>query len=267
MDGIEIINKEKYSIYYIGYLSDDFKKAIRDHLALMCHGKDEVDSGHIYASYKSTIKEFLIRFNGKTDEQKKGQVGELLTHLIIRTQLPAYEICSPFFNMEERSAKKGFDIIIFKDMELWINEVKSGEPTSSEQPTTKLANLLNSAETDLADRINVKEKGLSLWLEAINGAKKIVSEKCNKKDSIIEILRTVSDDSSTDGLSSQDSNVILSAVLFNRMENRFEEDVVERVYEEIVDRNAFKSLYIIAIQEQAYQDVALFLQDEAKINE
>lgn len=268
MDGITSIKKDKYSIIYIECLSEEFKDSIREHLALMCHGKDEVDSGHIYANYKTTLKEFNKRLNEKSDKQKKGQIGELLTHLIIRTELPDYEICSPLFNMEERSAKKGFDLIIIKEDELWLNEVKSGEASVKEKPNTKINNLIKKAADDLIERVDNKDKALPLWMEAINGARKIVSDKNgNKKNAIIEILQKSADNASSCDTEPLKYNVILSGVLFNNISNKFEENIIKEKYAEIDEMNAFQSLFVIAIQEQAYQDVVQFLEDEVDYNE
>lgn len=55
-------------------------------------------------------------------------IGELLVHIILELE-GKYSTASPFFNMEESSFKKGFDIVLFEEdsKELWITETKSGE--------------------------------------------------------------------------------------------------------------------------------------------
>ncbi len=35
-------------------------------------------------SYKATVQEFLKRYENKTEKIKKGLIGELLTHIIIK---------------------------------------------------------------------------------------------------------------------------------------------------------------------------------------
>ncbi len=55
-------------------------------------------------------------------------LGELLSHVIILKLFPNFEVVSPFFNMEEKSIRKGFDLLLYEAStnNIWITEVKSG---------------------------------------------------------------------------------------------------------------------------------------------
>ena len=53
-------------------------------------------------------------------------VGELLVHTIFSNYFQDYQSLSPFFNLEENNIKKGFDLVLLKNNEIWINEVKAG---------------------------------------------------------------------------------------------------------------------------------------------
>lgn len=128
------VTKEDYSdyvLYYIDSISEELKKEIRNRLVAVCHGADQAKSSSKIYSYKETIKEFIKRYQSNknaSEERKKGMIGEVLIHVILEIE-GRFTAASPFFNMEECSFKKGYDIALFeKDTnELWIAEVKSGE--------------------------------------------------------------------------------------------------------------------------------------------
>ena len=65
-------------------------------------------------------------------------VGELLFHVLMSIE-NEYIATSAFFNLEERSFKKGFDLSFFsvENQELWIAEVKSGEKKKSQSNQTQ----------------------------------------------------------------------------------------------------------------------------------
>lgn len=73
--------------------------------------------------------------------------------------------------MEERSIKKGYDVVLTEvnNPNLWITEVKSGKLHSNKSSNQTMNDLLGTAKRDLKERLN--EENISLWLEAINGAK------------------------------------------------------------------------------------------------
>ncbi len=59
-------------------------------------------------SYK-VMKEFVKRYktnNDASEDRKKGMIGELLVHVVLEIE-GRFTTASPFFNMEERSFKKG----------------------------------------------------------------------------------------------------------------------------------------------------------------
>ncbi|MGO1435847.1 MAG: hypothetical protein ACTHV4_09690 [Canibacter sp.] len=73
-----------------------------------------------------------------------------------------------FFNKEERSLKKGFDLTFLEEgtSRIWYAEVKSGEPSSDETPAAKAADLLNAAARDLIGKLTSSDRA-SLWDSAI----------------------------------------------------------------------------------------------------
>ena len=134
MEFIRGVIKEDYSdyiIYFIEALSDELKQEIRNRLVAVCHGADQAQSSLKIYSYKETVKEFVKRYKTNKDaseDRKKGMIGELLVHVVLEIE-GRFTTASPFFNMEERSFKKGYDVALFETAtnELWIAEVKSGD--------------------------------------------------------------------------------------------------------------------------------------------
>lgn len=129
---IQGVTKEEnsdYVLYFIENLSDELKEEIRNRLVAVCYGADQAQSALKIYSYKETVKEFVKRYKNNSsisEDRKKGMIGELLVHVILELE-GRFTTASPFFNMEERSFKKGYDLALFEGAtnELWIAEVKS----------------------------------------------------------------------------------------------------------------------------------------------
>ena len=136
MELISGVIKEEYSnyvLYFIDNLSEELKCEIRNRLVAVCHGEDQADSTYGIYSYRSTVREFIKRYkanDNKSENRNKGMIGELLVHIILALE-GRFMITSPFFNMEERSFKKGYDITLYEldSAELWITESKVRYPS------------------------------------------------------------------------------------------------------------------------------------------
>ena len=177
MNLISGVLKEDYSdyvLYFVESLSDELKQEIRSRLSAVCHGVDQAQSAAKIYSYKETAKEFVKRYKSDknaSEKRKKGMIGELLVHIILEIE-GRFTTASPFFNMEERSFKKGYDVALFEEKtnELWIAEVKSGEIQKNQKDASAAATgLINTAKNDLKVRLN--DYNTSLWLNALNAAK------------------------------------------------------------------------------------------------
>ena len=83
INGVTIQNTDHYSAFIISELSEELKDIIKTRLSAICHGVAKADSGSALYCYKSTLKEFLKRYSTKSDEQKKGMIGELILHILI----------------------------------------------------------------------------------------------------------------------------------------------------------------------------------------
>lgn len=268
MEIISGVLKEDYTdyvLYFIENLSSELKQEIRNRLVAVCHGADQAKSSSKIYSYKETVKEFTRRYKSKKNiskNRKKGMIGELLVHVILEIE-GRFTIASPFFNMEERSFKKGYDIALFESTtdKLWIAEVKSGELQNSQKnASSAIESLINTAKNDLKKRLNNPQT--SLWLNALNAAKVSMDSSNNQKSAIISLLEKCANHA-VDGTSSSDKyNVVLAGALFHTISERMEANKVGKKHTNIIKENLFNKVYIVAIQKETFDAVYDFLESE-----
>lgn len=254
--GVRKVENENYSIFYIDFLSDEFKQIIREQLQGIWSGFSEADSLSEYYSYKHTLESFLERFTPKTIETKKGMIGELLAHMLLNNEDNNLTSLSILKNKEEKSIKKGFDIIychLEKD-KLWYSEVKSGK-SETENSTSYNLVLQDRAKTGISKMIN--EKRNSLWESALYDVSAMIKQDEGK----LELKKLLSDDSPKLN-SNQKKNVILISVLYHDLSDEIEETSVANFLNEINIENVFEDVIIISIQKNAFETVSDFLSSE-----
>ncbi len=269
MELIPGIKKEDYTeyvLYHIESLSTELKKEIRNRLVAVCHGADQAQSSSEIYSYKATVKEFIRRYNTKktgTEDRKKGMIGELLIHIILEIE-GQFSVASPFFNMEERSFKKGYDIALFSPntSDLWIAEVKSGKKQKTQKDaSTAGVGLINTAKNDLHKRLN--DENESLWLNALNAARVAMSSSNHQKDAVIKLLEKCANNSVLRISTSNSYNAVLVGVLFHPMTERIDAVKVGKKYERILKEKIFNKFFIVTIQKETFEAVYDFLASEA----
>lgn len=251
MEGVLEINTEEYILLEIQYLSEELKEKICNELVEICHGEYALVSGISYHSFNETIKE-LVNHRIPSDKKRKiGVIGELLLNVLIR-EFTDIKIVSPFFNLEERNVKKGFDIIaVDSNDDLWIIESKAGELGTLETPTDKVCERINNAKRDLVTRLNMHNS--QLWLNAVNSVRSALDDT-NEKNTIVNILNK----NSTSGLSN-DKNVILGGTVFCVFDFKIDSLELKKLYNSILSSKKFSKLRLIAIHKQTYQAIIDFL--------
>lgn len=266
INGVIKKSYSNYTLYFIYDLSVELKDAIRKYLSEICYGEDKVKQGRKVYSYKATLKEFIIRYKKETKSnytsRQKGLIGELLTHIIIRIENNFIK-ASAFFNLEERSFKKGYDLILFKNStrELWITEVKSGEKQKDQSnASSSMVDLINEAQNDLKKRLGSND--CNLWINAINAVNSAMSNNTTQKEVIIDLLGDCADNAYEEVNSCSDFNVILTGVLFHPLSESVSEKNVGIKYKKIIEQNIFKNVLVIAIQKETFQAVFDFLESE-----
>ena len=262
INGVSIDHKKFATVCRVDDFSDELKSEIRERLSTTCHGPDAVAAESVFASYKQTLREFNKRYRSKSDNIKKGMIGELLTHILLLKIYPDFEPANPFFNMEEGSIKKGFDLIIFdsKLNQMWISEVKSGN-AGVKNANSFNKGLLNKAKNDLKKRLGENET--NLWHNAINGAK-IALSGGEVKDQINQILEECYQEAADEEQDGSSKNVILISVTYKSTDDPITVKEVRKNGKKVIDDELFRDVIVFSIQKETYQRVAEFLEGEAE---
>lgn len=258
INGVRAIEKGNYSIFYIDSFSDEFKQIIRDQLQGIWSGFAIADTLPEFFSYKNTLTSFLERYSPKSDDTKKGMIGELLAHILLSNQDNQLTSLSILKNKEEKSIKKGFDIIYcdIENSKLWYSEVKSGKSENgSQDSTTYNTILLNRAKSDIIEKID--ERRNSLWESALIDVSLMIKDVDGK----LNLSQLLSDDSPVINLN-QKKNVILISALYHGMMDEITEDSVSNFFINTSAEDIFESVIIISIQKSTFEAVANFLSDE-----
>lgn len=258
INGVRIIENNNYSIFYIDTFSNEFKQIIREQLKGIWSGFAEADSLPEFYSYKKTLTSFLERYNPKADETKKGMIGELLAHILLSQQDNQLISLSILKNKEEKSIKKGFDIIYctLTDNKLWYSEVKSGRSeTGLENSTNYNIVLLNRAKAGI--RTMILEKRNSLWESALYDVSAMIKENEGRLN-----LRQLLSNDSPNINTNQKKNVILISTLYHNLTDVIDESSVGQFFADTNAENIFESVIIVSIQKNTFETVANFLSDE-----
>ena len=263
LKGITCCKEDKCCLFCINDFSDDIKAELRSQFTAICHGDDYAGSGRLMYSYKRTVKDFLKRYEEKTHKIKVGMIGELLVHLLMAHYFDEYKVVTPYFNMEERSIKKGYDVVLTEIDEpvIWLTEVKSGELHRNKDASQTMNDLLNTAKYDLKTRLN--EENETLWQEAINGAKIAFDSKSNMKDAVIDILMNFGDEACSVHNTSADKNVILTGVLFSDLADSIGSNIPKEKQNSIEREKIFNQIYAIALHKETFDRVYQFIKEEA----
>ena len=253
MDGVSHRQSGEIIILEVHDLSSELKKLIYDKLVEICHGEFALVSGFIDHSFEYTIKELVENRIPESRSKIVGAIGELLLHVLIR-EFMDLEIVSPFFNLEERQVKKGFDIIaIDSSKSLWYIESKAGELGEKlDTATKKVCERINVARKDLDTRLNLNNS--QLWLNAINSVRCSVDDR-DEKRTILNILNE-----NRKSCISKDKNIILGGTVFCVFDTTIDLSKLETLYGSIEDSNIFLGIKIIAIQKKTYQAIIDYLE-------
>lgn len=263
MDGVCFKRVGEYALCCVEVLSDELKTALRDNLSRICHGADQASRGREMHKYAATIKVFWDRYSSKTEKTKSGMLGELLSHVMILKLFPSFEVVSPFFNLEEKSIKKGFDLLLYESSKqhVWITEVKSGGMRRGKTTCTATKDLLSKARDDLKGRL--AEQELNHWQNAIHAARIAIQSKADFRDLVIDILETEGDLVVKNSANSQDNNVFLVSALFSDVTQRVAETTISKFTSDLVGKSLFNSIFVLSLHKGTLNKLEDFLKAEA----
>ncbi len=258
IDGVRIIENQNYSMFYIDRFSDEFKQMIREQLQGIWSGFATTDSLPEFYSYKNTLTSFFDRYSPKSENTKKGMIGELLAHILLNNQDNGLTSLSILKNKEEKSIKKGFDIIYcdIESSKLWYSEVKSDRSEDgSKDSTTYNIDLLNRAKNGIREMID--ERRNSLWESALIDVSLMIKES----EEQLNLRQLLSNDSPFLN-DNQKKNVILVSTLYHELNDEITENSVSDFYTNTFNEDLFEDVIIISIQKETFEIIEDFLRDE-----
>ena len=264
LNGVQILFKNGYGLCHISNFSDELKQVLKNHLTRICYGENHATSGYAMYRYKPTIEAFLERYEKKPVKTQKGMIGEFLSHIIINELFDDFETASPFFNLEETSIKKGFDLLLYSSLnhKVWITEVKSGDIRKGKDVNATTQILLNTAYNDLKTRLNENE--MNHWTNAMNAASVAISQHRNYKDVVLNLLSSEGEKSSEKKSTSTDNYVFLIANLFHDISSKTLEKTVMDFHKNMVKKKEFADVFCFSIQKSTLSKIVNFLIEESK---
>lgn len=211
-----------------------------------------VDICHADADYEidTVKKELYSYFKDKSDKQKYGMVAEFFMHILLRDI--GYEQRFLFFNLEERSMKKGFDGLYGLDDEFWLAESKCSYTTG-----TNHSEKISDALSDLRDKIEGKSDN-NPWDNAFHHicvsqyGKSPCSFAKKVKDLSIEYAKGIFH-------FSYEFNLIPCSTLF--VNNAQTEDEVFESVKKIVETRKVKSMIVLCIDNNIYDSFVDYIKD------
>lgn len=260
----ELNDESSVSLCVIDEFSEELKQIIRSELSKVCHGPAKVEEGRKSYTYKPTIREFVKRYKDKTETTKLGMIGELLCHILLFHFNENLKPASPFFNMEEGSIKKGFDLMVIDtgDNSFWITEVKSGE-LGGKDKHQKIRSLIDLAKSDLIERLTSKNS--TIWYSAINNVEISLSGNTSEKKILKDILEEfIEGEDDAIEKDSKSMNVFLVPILFENTTNSIDIQTIKDKHAKLVSDGNFSKCVIFAIQKSTILKVENFLFEEAE---
>jgi len=263
IDGVSFERYGDYAVCHVEFLSDHIKERIRSNLSTICHGSHVSDyAAEPLFSYETTLASFLARYNDKVTNTKKGMVGEFLSHIIVTELFDEFDVVSAFFNLEEKSIKKGFDLVLYNsfDNSVWITEVKSGNLHKNKTHDQTTRELLNTAKADLDERLNAQET--MYWYNAVNSVRCSLNDEKDYKGALVKILTKKGNAAAQNIATSNDNCVVLVSSLFEPLDTRVSKESARIFLEKTIKAKLFAKIVVLCIQKETYSKVIDFLQSE-----
>lgn len=261
MQGIDIEEGQGATVVVLREVSDDFRAHIRERLADYCYGAVEVSEDSTFYSFENTVGEFLVRYDPKPPKTKMGMAGELIAHILMPLLHPDLTPAAIYFNKEERSIKKGFDLTFLgpDDATIWYGEVKSGKVKKESHANEKAAGLVDTAATSLSLMLDDGAQ-LSRWNAAMADTRLTLEDGHAKSARVL--LRSDSDAVRT-GATTEKRVVLVGTVIHELGHCIVSSDHAERIVETIAQSARFTGSRILVIQQDALESVIEHLREVA----
>ncbi|MGI1767305.1 hypothetical protein [Streptococcus uberis] len=165
----------------------------------------EISSGRDSDFTLETEAKEIVKYIERLDIRKKiGAIAEFILIIVLRSNGFSQEFC--YRNLEENSAKKGFDGLYSIGQDLWLVESKA----SAIGHNNTHRNTINRAYSSIEKQLNgSKEKSNNPWRNAHNHAKAAQTSR-----TIIKKIAKLSEDYTNEKFSSvEQNNIILGSIV------------------------------------------------------
>lgn len=233
---------------------DKLKEMITKNIVSLCWGSDNSE----YFDISEVISEFMERFSKKREEQQYGYIGEFLYYLYILQNDNILRPLSIFFNQEERSFKKGFDLLGFDGKSMWYSEVKSGKSDDKDIDSSNLERL-SAAYRDINDKLKYKNRNTNYWDTAKSNLCKIKLN--NFENERKQLARILDNDKKLEKI----DNTIITSVIFNDSNLDLDDAKIKAKYNDL--KNSKKNITIICIRKKTIKKVISILKEVQNENE
>lgn len=242
---------KKVTLYILGLktLNKEIQNKIDEYIIQLIYAPDDRKK---YELRDAKIK-ILNLLNDKDEKQKMGLVAEFFIHLFLL--LLGYKQESLFKNLEERSAKKGFDGVYSQKNQIWIMESKSGLYSENQKHLDKV----KDAYRDLKNKI-IKHKDVknNPWSNALSHMWVMKT-----KQKLRQIF--INGDKDFENGKGQDIanfNLIPSATIFLQniwIDLHSSEEDVKEIYKTWTQDKNFKSMNIICFTKASFTSFVDYL--------
>ncbi len=245
----------------LGEISAEFCAHIRARLAEFCYGATTVSEDSSFYSFEKTVAEFLRRYDLKPRKTRLGMAGELVVHVLMPLLQSDLTSAAVYFNKEERSIKKGFDLTFVNstDLAIWYGEVKTGEVAEPDSADKKAAALVNTAATSV-DTMLADRDQLSRWDAALVDTR--LTLEAGMADTARVLLRSDSEAVRQGG--TLQKRVVLAGTVVHELGHCVVTSVgVEAIVAAIASSDRFTEAKILVIQQDSLEAVIAYLREVA----
>jgi hypothetical protein len=259
MDGIDVEVRRGATLVIVREISDGFRAHVRDRLAEYCYGATTVSEDSNFYSFDKTVAEFLRRYDPKSRMTQLGMAGELIVHVLMPLLHAELTSAAVYFNKEERSIKKGFDLTFLGSSEttIWYGEVKSGEVSAFSSADEKASELIAIAASSLSSMLDDVEH-LSRWDAALNDTRLTLEGGFAR--TARELLRSDSETVRQGGAIAK--RAVLAGTVMHELGHCVVTSVgLEQIVERISSGDEFADVRILVIQQDALDAVIEHLRE------
>lgn len=227
----------------IDIINQDFENLITSSIQYICGGRYTEDS---LTYFKRKLANFFLEKLKDDKRTAMGAIAEFIIHIHLQSQF--FEQECMFFNLEERSIKKGFDGYYTKGKEQWIMESKS-----SGNSTNKHQNKVREAYTDLKKKVETNVPN-DPWRNAYNH---MCHMDVNTRQSVVKEVRKFSEDFQKNKFQEiKNFNIIPCSTLYlGNTWTPINKDQLELKLLDLLKEFEYNKLHIICVNNKDYQQI------------